>query len=130
MFIINTLSPMKKKILVYVAGKLNSNAVGYIKNIHSMIKEGEKLRKEGLYVYIPANDFLEGVVCGNFEYKDYFDNSQVMLERSDAVYVCPNWESSDGTKKEIELAVSLNIPVFYEIYLLLRHFDIDDGLPF
>lgn len=109
---------MKK--LIYVAGKLNDDAVGYIKNVHKMIVHAKQLRKLGYCVYVPANDFMEGLVCGDFEYKDYFDNSQVILERSDAVFVCPGWETSKGTKMEIEYATSKNIPVFYAITELMN----------
>jgi len=126
------LKPKTNKKLVYVAGKLNSDAVGYIRNIHLMIKEARKLRiyKEHLSVYVPANDFLEGVVCGDFDYDNYFQNSQAILERSDAVYVCPNWESSQGTKREIEYAEEMGIPAFYYVAELLKFFNLDDGLPF
>jgi hypothetical protein len=34
-------------IKVYVAGKLNDNSVGYIKNMHKMIKEADFLRRAG-----------------------------------------------------------------------------------
>ena len=50
---------------------------------------------------------------------DYLNNCGLMMEHAndvhDAVYVCPNWETSPGTKREIELAESLGIPVAYSI---------------
>jgi hypothetical protein len=55
---------------------------------------------------------LEGLVSGDFEYADYFDNSQPWLCSADAVFLVPGWETSTGTRKEIELANSLDIPVF------------------
>lgn len=36
-----------------------------------------------------------------------------MVARCDAVVVCPGWETSDGTKKEIEFAEQRGIPVHY-----------------
>ncbi len=97
----------------YVAGKLNSDAVGYIMNMHKMIKTARKMRSLGVSVYVPCNDFLEGLVDGEFEYHDYFDNSQPWLLASDFVFVCEGWETSEGTKKEIYLARENGIPVFF-----------------
>ena len=100
---------------VYVAGALNADAVGYIKNVSQMIKYAEEVKKLGFAVFVPCNDFLMGVVNGNYDYYDYFNNSQPWLEVSDAVFVCPNWENSKGTIKEIERANELRIPVVYNV---------------
>ena len=110
---------MKK---IYVAGKLNDDAVGYIKNCHRMILTAKLVRDNGYSVYVPCNDFLEGLVDGNFDYEDYFVNSQPWLSASDAVFLTPGWETSTGTQKEIKLATSLNIPVFEEIDAMNKHF--------
>lgn len=37
-----------------------------------------------------------------------------LKEKADVVYVLVDWEESTGTKKEIEVAEELNIPIFYE----------------
>ncbi|MGB9708136.1 MAG: DUF4406 domain-containing protein [Candidatus Pacearchaeota archaeon] len=108
-----------RKYRVYIAGKLNDMAVDYIKNLHFMIKEAEKVRKRGFSVYVPCLDFLMGLVAGDYEYNDYFENSQEWLKASEVVYACDNWKNSNGAKKEIELAKSLNIPVFYNLEDLL-----------
>lgn len=102
-------------VKVYVAGKLNADAVGYIKNMHRMIKIARILRKEGYAVYVPCNDFLEGLVDGNFDYDHYFCNSQPWLLVADALFLVPGWESSIGTAKEITLANEKEIPVFSDI---------------
>ena len=104
-----------EKPKVYVAGKLNADAVGYIKNVHRMIKTAKLLRENGYSVYVPAIDLLEGIVDGNFSYDDYFDNSQPWLLAADAVFLTPLWETSKGTKKEINLAKFVGIPVFEDI---------------
>jgi hypothetical protein len=108
-----------KKLKVYIAGKLNADAVGYIKNCHRMIKTAREIRRLGHSVYVPCIDFLEGLVDGNFEYEDYFDNSQAWLLSSDAVFLTPGWETSEGTKREMELADSNNIPIFEDKTLLM-----------
>ena len=116
----------KRKIRVYVAGALNSDAVGYIKNMHRMIKTAKLLRDNGYSVYVPCNDFLEGLVDGNFSYNEFFDNSQPWLGVSDAVFLTPGWENSEGTKREIENAKKLGIPVckyLYELNLIRKYLE-------
>ena len=105
---------------VYVAGKLNDDACGYIKNLHKMIDTARKIRKLGFAVYVPCNDFMEGLVDGNFKYSDYFDNSQAWLDASDAVFLTPGWETSLGTLKEIERAKSRGIPIFSNLEKLVK----------
>lgn len=105
----------------YVAGKLNGMACDYIMNVHNMIMQSEKVRKLGFAVFVPGLDFLQGLVFGNWDYKDYFENSQPWLDASDVVFVTPGWESSSGTKKEIERAIGQEIPVCYTIEELERY---------
>lgn len=38
-----------------------------------------------------------------------------ILRRSDAMFVCPGWHASEGTKREVALAVSLPIPIFFSL---------------
>jgi guanylate kinase len=96
----------------YIAGALNSDAVGYIKNLHNMIVRSEEVRRMGVAVFVPGIDAMVGITMGDLEYNDYFDNSQPWLESSDFVTLTPGWENSTGTIKEIALARSKNIPVF------------------
>lgn len=105
---------------IYVAGKLNSDACGYIKNIHQMIIWAEKVRKLGFAVFVPGLDFLQGLVFGNWEYQDYFNNSQSWLDASDAIFLVPGWETSEGSKREIQRAKEHNIPVFTDLDLLVK----------
>lgn len=107
---------MKK---VYIAGKLNDMAVGYIKNCHKMIKVAKEVRNAGFSVYVPCVDFLEGLVDGNFEYEDFFNNSQPWLLSADAIFLVPGWGSSEGTKREIALARENDIPIFDNINSLI-----------
>ena len=111
-------------IKIYVAGKLNADAVGYIQNMHRMIKTAKELRDAGFSVYVPCNDFLEGLVDGKFDYTDYFNNSQPWLSSSNAIFLTPGWETSIGTAKEIELAKKLNIPVFSELQSMKEYFNL------
>lgn len=103
---------MKK---IYIAGKLNDNASGYIKNVHKMIKFAEQIRIQGFSVYVPAIDLLMGLVIGSYDYDDYFNNSQPWLEVSDAMFLTPGWSKSKGTLREIQRAHKFNIPTFMKI---------------
>lgn len=105
---------------VYIAGRLNDMACDYIKNVHQMIVTSEQVRKLGFAVYIPGIDFIQGMVFGDWDYADYFDNSQAWLDASDAVFLTPGWETSEGTRREIERAKSQNISVFDDLNELAK----------
>lgn len=110
---------MKK---IYIAGKLNDTAPKYIQNIYKMIKTAKKARNSGFAVYVPAIDILEGLVDGNFEYDDYFNNSIEWLKVSDGILLVENWLNSPGALKEISIAKKHNIPIFTDINELIKHF--------
>jgi nucleoside 2-deoxyribosyltransferase len=108
---------MKK---VYIAGKLNGHAVDYIKNVHAMVKAANTIRKLGYSVYIPCLDLLSGLIDGNMDYEDYFENNLPWLESADILFILPNSEDSKGTQKEICRAVALGIPVILSIKELVN----------
>lgn len=108
---------------VYVAGKLNDDAVGYIKNLNRMIVWSEKVRRKGFAVFVPGIDFLVGLTMGDLEYFDYFSNSQPWLAVADAVFLVPGHQTSKGTQREIEYANSLGIPVFDNLDNLVNAFN-------
>jgi len=97
---------------VYVAGALSGKETEYIKNMHRMIKWANKVRKIGFAVFVPGLDFLMGVVVGDMEYSDYFDNGQPWLRSSDAVFLVPGWKESEGTSLEVYEATLNHIPTY------------------
>lgn len=101
-----------EKIKVYVAGKLNDDAVGYNKNRSRMMKTALMLHQKGFSVFVPCLLEQVGLIDGDWEYEDYFDNSIPWLLVSDAIYLTPGWETSEGTKREIEISKERGIPVF------------------
>lgn len=111
---------MKK---IYVAGKLNADAVGYLHNVHKMINTAEVLRESGYSVFVPCLDLIMGIAFGWEDYHTYFDNSQPWLKASDAVFLVPGWVTSSGTKKEIETAFDNNIPVFDNLSEMDAYFE-------
>ena len=114
---------MKK---VYVAGKLNADAVGYLHNCHKMINTAELLREAGYSVFVPCLDLIMGIAFGWDSYEEYFNNSQPWLKASDAVFLVPGWETSKGTIREINTAFENKIPVFDRLDEMWQHFE---GIP-
>lgn len=100
--------------LIYIAGPLNSDAPGYIQNLNNMAQKSIDIRRLGCATICPGNDFIEGLVCGTFNYEDYTKNTLEIMKHCDAVYVMENSHNSKGVKKEIEEAKKHGIPVFYE----------------
>lgn len=115
---------MTRKNLIYIAGALNADAVGYIQNFSRMMDWAEKVRRKGYSVFVPALDFLMGLKAGDWDYTDYFWNNQEMLLRSDAVFVVPGYEDSKGTALEIKHAMTEDIPVYYDIDKLVEEVDV------
>ena len=100
---------------VYIAGALNAMSVDYIKNMHKMMTCANEVKKAGFAVYVPCIDILMGLKFGDYEYADYFNNSQPFLDVCEAVFVTPGWENSDGTKRELSRAGFLGIPIFHDV---------------
>jgi guanylate kinase len=98
---------------IYVAGALNSNACGYISNLHLMSKYAEKVRKEGFAVYNPGCDFIQGVINGDLTYEDYVNNTLPFMYCCDALALVPNDKNKDseGTQREIKEAKERGIHV-------------------
>ena len=105
---------------VYIAGPLNADAVGYLKNINIMLRMAEKVRKAGYSVFVPCLDLLMGIMAGDYEYKDYFNNNMAWLEASDCVLVLPNSQNSLGTQEEIAWALSKKIPIYHSLEQMCR----------
>ena len=98
--------------MCYVAGPLNSDAVGYINNIRSMNKWASFVQRElGYDVVVPGNDIIYGLVNEGLGYDSYFNNvdliSAVILEilketASSYIYVSNlvSYSKYDGDAKE------------------------------
>jgi len=48
--------------------------------------------------------------------EDYYQYSIAWLHVSDGVLLVPGWKTSLGTKKEINRAMDINIPIFEDFY--------------
>jgi len=105
---------------VYIAGKLNDMAVGYLYNVHKMMKTAEDVKRAGYSVFVPAIDLLMGIKFGYTHYEDYFNNNMPWLAASDAVVLTPGFETSKGTFEELKNAVNFDIPIYKDVHDLMH----------
>jgi len=98
---------------IYLAGKYSANNIlDCLNNIHDGIKKGAEILKKGDVVFCPFIDFLFQFFDKTLTIEDYYRYSMSFLEGwADEIWVLPDWENSEGTKKEIARANELKIPV-------------------
>jgi hypothetical protein len=100
-------------LVAYVAGPYRSETIYDIEqNIQRAKRLAAELWKRGYAVICPhANSgFMDGV-CDD---ETFLEGELELLRRSDFVVVLNGWEGSGGTRKELELAKSLGIPIYFE----------------
>jgi hypothetical protein len=111
-------------ILVYVAGAYASpEVITVLNNMGKGISAAAQLLQAGFAPFCPWLDGLFIIQQGGtntLTADDMKRYSMAWLERSDCVCVIPGWEQSRGTKKEIERASELGIPVYYGIDRLME----------
>lgn len=112
---------------IYVAGALSGKTlVESIKNYNRMFSLAKEIRKLGFFTFIPGDDLVFGIFCGDLEYQHYFENSVKSLLSCDAMIVTPGSNESEGVKKERNIARHLKKPVFESIDELKEKFEIED----
>lgn len=112
---------------VYIAGALNADAIGYIKNLRRMIKHSILVRKAGFAVFVPGLDILMLLMSDTINYNFVFYNSWSWIKVSDAIYVVPKSKKSKGTQREIALAEKIGIPVFYKLSDMEEYFVVESA---
>lgn len=109
---------------IYVAGAYSSdNVIGVLNNIREGLRWSTLIFLKGHAPFSPWLDFHYQLMLRDGEslaVKDYYDYSLAWLYVSDIVFVVPNWEKSNGTKREIEEAKTRGIPVVYSMEELER----------
>lgn len=108
---------------IYVAGSYNGpNVIRVLDNMRIGMEAAKMVLLAGMAPFCPWFDYhFQLMLKGHEELtiEDYYNYSIAWLEKSDAVYVCNYRQDSVGTKKEIDVALRLGIPVFYDFQDLL-----------
>lgn len=104
-------------IMVYVAGKLNSDKpTVYAENMYNMTFVCSKIETyfDNVFTYNPGLMIAQGLVSGVFdEQSTYIQKGLCFLEMCDVMVVLPGSESSYGTNVEIKHATDWSIPIVY-----------------
>ena len=98
---------------VYVAGKYrgkNSNEV--FNNILAARRCAEIIAERGDFPVCPHMNgmFMDGIQDDAFWLKGTLE----LMEKCDVVWAMKGWSASEGARGEIERALELGMPVFYE----------------
>jgi hypothetical protein len=108
---------------IYIAGAItpvgkNHPVLEYLTNKRRGIRATVEVLRRGYSVFCPFTDDDYWMVLMEGEEippKMIYQASLSMLEVCDGVLVIPGWEDSMGTKKEMERAREINIPVFFSL---------------
>lgn len=107
--------------IVYISGPVVGNATQtnikatVEKNINEAKKYAETLANTGIGFCCPH---VHNVELKNKSVTDiqryYYDlDSEFLIRVADALIAIPGWETSNGAKYEIEIAKTLQLPIFY-----------------
>lgn len=109
---------------IYVAGAYSAdNVMDVLQNMGRGIKASAHLFRKGFAPFCPWLDYHYVLDDPNADIAlvDFYEYSLAWLAVSDALYILPNHENSNGTKNEIAFAEKRHIPVFYSYGTLLMH---------
>jgi len=107
---------MKK---IYVAGPYTNGDTAI--NVKAAISTANELADLGFAPYVPHfTHFWHMVFPRPYEFWLQLDNEYLLC--CDAVLRIPGF--SNGADKEVELAIEKNIPVYYSIKDLVKHFPV------
>jgi hypothetical protein len=104
---------------VYVAGAYNAdNIVSALENMRKGMRVSTEVFLAGFAPFVPWFDYHFNLMLREGEkltIEDYYEYSIAWLKVSDAMVLVPGYENSKGTKKEIEIAKELGIPIYYTV---------------
>jgi len=110
---------------IYIAGPYSAdNIIGVLDNIRSGTRVSTLVMMAGYAVFVPWLDFQLAFYVREGEEitkEMYQKNSLAWLETAHAVLVIEGWEKSLGTKREMDRARELGIPIYYSIEELIRN---------
>ena len=114
-------------IRLYIAGAYSSdNVIGILDNIREGLRASTKAFLAGFAPFCPWSDRDFQIMLRDGEtltVQDYYDYSISWLKVSDGMLLVPGFEKSSGTKKEIEIAEQLGIPIFFFLDDAITYFN-------
>jgi len=126
----------RKKIRVYVAGAITPKAeehpvIGFLNNVRRGIRASVELLLNGYAPFSPFIDFLYWLLLKEEgEYNKEVITPEMIktaslafLDACDCVFVLPNSEHSEGTKREIKRAIELGKPIFTSMESLRYYYE-------
>jgi hypothetical protein len=123
---------------IYIAGPYSgTDIITILDNIRQGIKTGHKLLLNNFAVFCPFLDYQfaffnlpDSDPSWNMSLtkEQYQANSMEWVKVCDAVFLIGDWTQSKGVQKEIEIANSLNIPLFTEFKKLVEWRDVCENI--
>ncbi len=109
-------------LLVYIAGPYRGKTPQEVElNIASAKQIAKLVARKG---YMPVTPHLNTqgfeLIAPDLPDEFWLEGTLELMRRCDYVVLAPGWEVSSGTRKEIEIAKSLGIPVYEDIHNLPR----------
>lgn len=99
--------------VIYVCGAYrNQTEWGLVENIRHAEREAIKLWQQGYAVICPhLNTAHFGGLCPD---DTWLKGDLEILKRCDAIYLLKGYQKSEGSIKELEIARSVGLEIFYE----------------
>jgi hypothetical protein len=105
---------MQFRYRIYIAGAYqNSDLIKALGNMRKGIAASAEFIRLGWAAFCPWIDY-QFSFFEDLSRKDYLEYSLSWLEASHLMYVLSDWENSNGTREEIQVANSLEIQTFYQ----------------
>lgn len=122
-FVLNSEPTEATMITVYTAGKYTSeNRTSIIDNIEIARNYGMHLLESKIFAPIVPHTLTAfwDEYNSNLSYELFMKMYFNIIRQSDAMFVLPNWATSEGTKREKEFARSLDKPMFYDVEGMIK----------
>ena len=107
---------LKNDSIVYIAGKYlgktpEETELNIIRAREAMLR----LSREGWFVYCPHSHSSGFEIYEDIPNEFWYQHGELILSKCNAIYMLEGWEESKGAIRELELALDLGLPVFYEV---------------
>jgi hypothetical protein len=108
--------------IIYIAGRYRGD-----KSVNALNFQ-DAARRIFTAGHMPLNPIANTVYLdGEFSDDDFISRDLLLVGRCDGVYLLQGWETSVGARRELEHAMSLEIPASENLSKLLREIDYLDA---